>query len=94
MSSRRAVAVTVHHSEESSPGPDVPTVLMRHDSCDLMQMIHVVRYPGGEQLGERDPAERWMPPAPHEIPGCEIHRAQLAETLRSCGRKFIEQLTE
>ena len=62
-----AMAVAVHDAQVRQPRTDRLAVLMRHGACDLVQVRHVVRGPGGQQLAQRHGSEDWVRPAALEI---------------------------
>jgi hypothetical protein len=80
----------VQHAEESVPWSDGIAVLVSENAGDLMEVGHVVRGPGGEQLREGDSAKRRMTPATVQIVRQKIEGTQGIQVFRPQTREFIE----
>jgi hypothetical protein len=92
--SRRAMSCTLQDSKVRMPRTHRRVVLMRHNARDLVQVRQIVNRPRREQLGQRDSAERRVPPTPLKILFLQIHRAQFSQPLQAQARKFIQQLSQ
>ena len=64
---------------------------MREHPRDLRDVIEIVDHPRGEQLPERDGAERRMPAAAIEIGGGEAKRLDPGYVLSTQSRELVEQ---
>jgi len=49
----RTMSLTMHHAQVRAPRAYRPTILMRHDSRNLMQVCQIMRRPRCQELGHR-----------------------------------------
>ena len=90
------MTAALHDSHIPAPWAYSLPVLVRHHSRYLVQMIQVMRRPGGQQLRESDRSERWMQTAPGEIfrlqfkslKRGDILRAQLGKQIQQCAQRL------
>ena len=67
---------------------------MRHYPGNLMQMVQIMRRPGGQQFPQRDRSECRMQSAPRQVLPCKMQRAQVVQVLPAYSRKLIQQLPQ
>ena len=65
---------------------------MRQDTRDLGEMIEIVRNPGGEELPQRDDAQRRVASATIQICVGDAERVELTQALLAQSAKLVEQM--
>ena len=83
------MSVALQHAQIRAPGTDSFTVLVRHYTGYLMQVVKIMNGPGCEQLRQRYRAEGGMHPAPSQVFVLQIQQPQRCQGFGPNAAKLV-----